>query len=491
MASASYLKVNELAAKPENEKVYHVATEVIFLLISVAVFYLHANESPLQNALIELYYIPVIISSIAFGWRWGLFYGIISSLLSVFVLQGMPLSLSDWVHWISLLISVRIGMFIFIGAAAGYMSQQGKEREAGYRRLTQTIEAIQNPLKTHDEQNGLEQILDAAETLLKPKAVNRISIMLLDEHRQYLRIVAARGVPVEIVRTTRQPITKGIGGYVIQSGKPFLCQDFGKYSNTIELADYEQGIVSSLSVPIISDDKVAGVMSASTHARNQPLDDMDLSAFVILGHAVAATIKNSQLYKGLKNTYLPTIQALAKAIDVKDKYTFDHSEKIAKYAMAIADHFRLSESDKQDLYAAALLHDIGKIGVRDSVLFKPGKLTADEYEEIKKHSILGVKILEPLEGMKGVARLVLYHQEKYDGSGYPQGLKGEEIPLGSRILSVVDAFHAMTSDRVYRKAMSVDWAKEELERYKGIQFDPKVVEAFEEIYDSGLISAEA
>ncbi len=484
------MRLNELAASRENEKVYHVVTEVIFLLISVAVFYQHTKESPLQNALIELYYIPIIIASIAFGWRWGLFYGLMSSLLSVFVLQGMPLSMSDWVRWISLLISVRIGMFIFIGAAAGYMAQQGRNREEGYRRLTQTIEAIQTPLKTHDEQNGLEQILDAAEALLKPKAVNRISIMLLDEHREYLRIVAARGIPVEIVRSTRQPVTKGIGGYVVQSGKPFLCQDFGKFSSTIELTDYEQGIVSSLCVPVISKENVVGVLCASTHSRTQPLDDMDLSAFVILGHAVAATIQNSQLYQGLKNSYLPTIHALAKAIDVKDKYTFDHSEKIAKYAMAVADYFRLSEGDKQDLYAAALLHDIGKIGVRDFVLFKPGKLTSEEYDEIKKHSVLGVKILEPLEGMKGVAKLVLYHQEKYDGTGYPYGLKGEEIPLGSRILSVVDAFHAMTSDRVYRKAMSVDWAKEELERFKGIQFDPKVVEAFEKIYDSGVISGQ-
>ena len=178
--------------------------------------------------------------------------------------------------------------------------------------------------------------------------------MMLDESKKYLQIIAAVGIPDEIIATTRQPVGKGIGGYVVQSGKPLLCQDFGKYSDMLELTETERGVTSSVCVPLLSKEKPIGVLSASTHSRTVHFDEQDLAPMVILGHAVALTMENSELNRGLKSAYLQTIHSLARTINMKDKYTYDHSEKIAEYALLIADKFGLSEVEKEDLYAAAL-----------------------------------------------------------------------------------------------------------------------------------------
>jgi putative nucleotidyltransferase with HDIG domain len=187
--------------------------------------------------------------------------------------------------------------------------------------------------------------------------------------------------------------------------------------------------------------------------------------------------------------------SLTKILEAKDAYTFDHSEQIVGWAETLAWKLGCRSCDLDSIHWAALLHDIGKIGIPDSVLQKPTGLNNEEWQMMKQHSQIGADIVGSFRQMKNVSRLIKYHHEHYDGSGYPEGLIGEEIPLGARILAVVDAYSAMITDRVYRSARQPEEACEELERTSGTQFDPKVVDIFlqivnsTDIVDNSLIAA--
>ncbi|HOW88747.1 MAG TPA: HD-GYP domain-containing protein, partial [Elusimicrobiales bacterium] len=180
----------------------------------------------------------------------------------------------------------------------------------------------------------------------------------------------------------------------------------------------------------------------------------------------------------IENYYLEMVQTLARVIDAKDAYTGDHAGRARKKAHALAEELHMPEQMTKYVEYAALLHDIGKIGIDGSILSKPGRLTDAEYAEIKKHPAIGYQILSPIHFLGPVAQMVLYHQEWYNGMGYPEGLKGEEIPLGARIVATIDAWDAMMSDRPYRKALSREIGISELTKGAGKQFDPQVVEAF-------------
>ncbi len=182
----------------------------------------------------------------------------------------------------------------------------------------------------------------------------------------------------------------------------------------------------------------------------------------------------------LRTAYIQTIRALAEAIDAKDAYTRGHSERVAVYASRLGRQMGLRKELIERIYFAGLLHDVGKIGIPDAIITKPDRLTPEEYEEIKKHPEIGAKILEPVEFLHSIVPCVRHHHEWYDGcnAGYPDQLAGDQIPLPSRVIVVADTVEAMTSDRPYRKALSIDVVVEELRKYSGTQFDPVVVEAF-------------
>ena len=173
-----------------------------------------------------------------------------------------------------------------------------------------------------------------------------------------------------------------------------------------------------------------------------------------------------------------TLEAMVIAIDNKDHYTRRHSEDVTDYALWIAEQLGLSEEQKHTLRLGGLLHDVGKIGIPDAVLLKPGLLTAEEYEVMKQHTVLGAVMLAAVPGMEEAVPLARSHHERWDGQGYPDGLAGEQIPLLARLLSVADAFSAMTTDRPYRKGMDWSSALRELQRHRGTQFDPVMVDAF-------------
>ena len=206
---------------------------------------------------------------------------------------------------------------------------------------------------------------------------------------------------------------------------------------------------------------------------------------VLLAKRIEDSTRNlTRLYEDLRSTYMRTIKVLAQAIDARDHYTHSHSENVARYSTIIATEMGLSTKEIEVIRQACELHDLGKIGIGDSILMKPGALTNEEWVEVRKHPIVGAQILEPLTFLNDVIDLVRQHHEHYDGSGYPEGRKGEDIHLGARILNLADAYEAMRSARSYRKIpLTKEAAVEEVKKNSGTQFDPKVVEAFLKIVD--------
>jgi hypothetical protein len=212
--------------------------------------------------------------------------------------------------------------------------------------------------------------------------------------------------------------------------------------------------------------------------------------------------KNEQLQKAnreilgmterLKETYDATLEALAAALDARDSETGGHSSRVTVYTTDMAKELGVLEGSDQwlDIERASLLHDVGKIGVSDAILNKPGPLTSEEWQQMRKHPVIGYEMLKDVKFLSTAAKIVYAHHERYDGKGYPAGLKGEDVPLGARIFAVADAFDAMTSNRPYRRALSVEKACEEITNNSGTQFDPAVVEAFLRCLPAWTVSIE-
>ncbi len=206
---------------------------------------------------------------------------------------------------------------------------------------------------------------------------------------------------------------------------------------------------------------------------------------LLAGRIEEATTNLSRLYEDLRSTYMRTIKVLAQAIDARDHYTHSHSENVARYVVEIAGFMKLPAKEIETLRQACELHDLGKIGIGDNILLKCSGLTGEEWEQVRKHPVIGAQILEPLTFLNGVVDLVRQHHEHYDGSGYPDGRKGNDILLGARIIHLADAYEAMRSARSYRKKpLFKDDAVLEIKRNSGTQFDPKIVDVFLKVVDN-------
>lgn len=246
----------------------------------------------------------------------------------------------------------------------------------------------------------------------------------------------------------------------------------------VELLD----INSAAIVPVLFRGKVTGAIYGD-YTTARPVDQRDLKLLKGLAHWMGIAYQNSKLYKDLEHLLINTISSLAFAIDAKSPWTKGHSERVTNFAMEIAKEMGLKEKEINHIKLCGILHDIGKIGTYDGLLDRPGKLTDEEYELVKKHPEKGAEIIAPIKQLNKVIPGVLHHHERYDGKGYPMGLKGDDIPLCARILAVADSFDSMTADRPYRSSPGVEFAINELKRCSGSQFDPRVVELFMKVLE--------
>ncbi len=322
------------------------------------------------------------------------------------------------------------------------------ELEAYAKQISRANEALENQIRqltaVHLAGQAITSSLDLGETL---GAILRMSgeivrsssgaIKLLDEETHELRVAARAGAIVD----------------------------------DLEGASYRYGL------PLRIGDRTIGVFELARLA-NEQLGDDEKKLLETLASQAAIAIENARLFEDTQRVYYATLKSLAQALEARDEYTRGHSERVADLALVLARGLGLPEERCRLVHDAALLHDIGKIGVRDDVLLAPRKLSELELSVIRQHPAYGSMILGPLKFLGEVSRIVRFHHERWDGTGYPDGLAGEAIPLEARIIAVADCYDAMTSTRPYRSARSHDDALEEIARFSGVHFDPAVAGAF-------------
>ena len=393
--------------------------------------------------------------------------------------------------------------FIFALALIIYFFIKSRKLYSKIGELKQQINSAEEKLQLHtmDIDNLIMMLASihefgvAATGLLSKEEVSKIvvdtacsiihsdaaSLMLINSENE-LYIVSSKGLSETIKKETKIKMGDGIAGRVASTGRYIFVENIETDVRFLRPNDNDRYVSKSfISVPLKVKSKVVGVLNINSPTNKKQFTDRDLKLITILADQAALRLDNIELFNNLQAFYFEMVQTLARAIDAKDEYTHDHADRARKYAKEIAVKMNLPHTIVRNIEYAALMHDIGKIGIADNILLKKDKLTEKELDILKTHPIIGNKILAPVKFLSSVAPMVLYHQEWYDGSGYPEGLEKEEIPLGARIVAVIDAYDAMTSDRPYRKALPVKVAVEELKKGSGIQFDPKIVDIFIDI----------
>ncbi len=293
-----------------------------------------------------------------------------------------------------------------------------------------------------------------------------------DGHRPSVTVRYRRGHGVENARQSAASIEHQFSE-LFDSGRPLLQQ----------AGDSDSASVSRIGVPLKVKGRIIGAMLLEERLDGGSFSDDDLEFLGTLVNQATVAIENAILYDRVKDNYFSTIQSLVNALEANDRFTKGHSERVRILAIELARHIGLDFREIEILEHASILHDIGKIGIDSFIVQKQGKLTPKEYTMIKMHPVIGDAILGPITTLEGVRQTILQHHERFDGRGYPFGLRGDELLLKSRILSVVDTFDAMMSERPYRQSLSLPVIKEELRLGSGAQFDPYVVASFIEMID--------
>lgn len=331
----------------------------------------------------------------------------------------------------------------------------------------------------------LEQLLGNIMNRVSGAMGNAPGILwLLDAERNRMRREVMIGIGRADLVPERMATDTGVLGEAVSASSARIFRNHGELNDPVfrSIRDAERMAFLAV-VPLRYEEAVLGAFTIFFPESFTVTGD-DLSLLAAVADQVSVSIKNAELYATQQQLFRQTIEALATAIDSRDHYTGGHSYMVTQYSLAIAGKMGFDAERRELIRVAGLLHDIGKIGISDMILNKPGKLTEDEMGVIKAHPILGRMIVESIEALKPVGRIVYHHHEHYDGSGYPEGIKGEDIPLESRILQVADIFHALTSDRIYRPAMPLDKAVAIIREEMGTVIDPGIGEIFLEIVGS-------
>jgi len=303
------------------------------------------------------------------------------------------------------------------------------------------------------------------------------TVLLEDRSSGELFPVHTQGIEQDKIRGLRLKKGEGISGWVAQSKEVLVIDDLNSDPWFSKQNKGEYFLNTLVSIPLATKDRVIGILNLSNKKSRQPFTKEEIEFLKGLSQEASIALQNASLYEQIQESYLRTITALAFALDARDSYTREHSENVTRYAVAIAQEINLVPTDVERIRRAGLLHDIGKIGIRDGVLLKPTKLTDDEYNDIKNHPAKGEAIVNALPFLKEESGMIRHHHERFDGKGYPDGLSGENIEIGARILAVADSFDAMVQNRIYRKALDMNIACEELKKNRGKQFDPEIVDA--------------
>jgi HD-GYP domain-containing protein (c-di-GMP phosphodiesterase class II) len=373
-------------------------------------------------------------------------------------------ALTEW--WVDLPLAALVaGLFI---RATGRRHQSSVPRPADA--LDEVVHAVS---RGHHVDEVLESLTRQACRIMR---VERAVVVVRDETDPRLAtVIAGHGVPRDYVGR-RIGIDEGMAGRVITTGEPVLVDDYAKFPQRVAHAAGDD-LRAGAAVPICRDGVVHGALTAGTTLPGRRFGGNELEALLRLAELGAVAIEQARMREELETAVEAGVEAMAAAVDMRDDYTGTHSEEVVRLALTVGERMGMAEDQLGELEFAARLHDVGKIGVPDAVLRKQGPLEGAEWEIMRQHPAWGADMLSRVPGLKRVSRIVRHAHERWDGDGYPDCLRGDDIPLASRIIFACDAYNAMTSDRPYRDALRPWIAVSELREGAGGQFDPDVVDA--------------
>ncbi len=370
-----------------------------------------------------------------------------------------------------------------IADLAGELEDKNYNLEKVVARLS-TLYKVGLAINSNMENENIFRLI--VDTTIETLHANIGYIIIHDKQRDALRVNTLVGHDDYTVGETYIPIKdSSVSGWVINNAKPLLIADINDAPqfDRFSALGYERKTL--ICAPLIVKDDVIGTITVVNKNDGSTYTNEELGLLTTIAAQASIAIKNSMLYEEQQKTYLNTIHALVSAIEASDSYTRGHSERVTKYSVAIAKKLGLPQDRLKIMERAAVLHDIGKIGINLSLLHKIGKLSPEDVSDLQLHPEIGIRILEPIEFLSDVRLCILQHHERFDGKGYPNRVSGDDLLLESRILAIADSFDAMTSDRPYRKALSLDIALNELTDNAGAQFDPAIVPVFVELLENG------
>jgi len=325
------------------------------------------------------------------------------------------------------------------------------------------------------------RVLEETGKFLSPA---NISIMLHDAHSNRLTAKFSMGKDADIACSFTAESNTGFLGDVLQQGHPVTVCDIER-DCSFRLPYPAKSV---LFVPLMSDDRPIGLLLACDKLSGEEFWSRELKLMGMFASEIAASIRKAQLYEEISKMFICTVEAFASAIDAKDPYTYGHSRRVARISVAICDELGMPKTSTRLVELAAFLHDIGKIGTPESILHKPGALQPHEFEKIKEHPAKGAEILSNIGEFSEIIKWIKHHHEWYDGNGYPDQIAAEDIPIEARIITIADAFDAMTSDRPYRKGMPHPEVIKIMEGFTRSQFDPDILTAFKRLMEEGKIN---
>ena len=368
---------------------------------------------------------------------------------------------------------------VALAGAFNSMTDSLRERTEALTHTVEELSTLYEMSRTLGSTLDLDTMLDATlEAAMRSFAVDSGYVVLRDPVSGEVELRAWRGAgdrPID-----GRAVRASMSEWVVRQGRPLVFNP-SREVDAVENVDAVTGALAALCVPLVSVDVVIGAIAVGSHDRTVSFTGEDVRLLSTIANHVTIAIGNTELFASVQGAYLATVRALAAAVDAKEPYMRDHSGRVAVFAKATAEKLGLSHDQRTAIEMAAYLHDIGKIGISEQILRKPGPLTEDEMSTMRHHPLIGANILRPVKFPWSIAPVVRHHHEHFDGSGYPAGLRGDEIPLLARVLSVADAYEAMTANRPYRDRLLVDDSIAELRRCAGTDFDPRVVEALIEV----------
>ena len=363
------------------------------------------------------------------------------------------------------------------------------KRALGHLRLQQENMELREQIAVSDLIRSLDATLEPKEIvdavinkILQQSDSTAVSLLLYNAERNRLELCGLEGDRA----TLDDPVcSEFLNGETATSTAVMLSGE------SVVLADRQESLFPQsarrserICQPLMVSGQAIGLLNIVRSANAVTCGDGTLRTLGLIASHTAVTIENARLYKNLRSSYMDTVSALANAIEIRDPYTKGHTDRVKYFARAITSRLGWSDEQQYELWMGCTLHDIGKLGVPDSILGKPGPLTDDEFAVMKTHPEIGARLIEGVPCLRPALPYVYSHHERYDGSGYPAGRAGEDIPIEGRILAVVDAFDAITSNRPYRPSQPVEVAVEELRAFSGTQFDPHIVDLFIEVLSS-------